>query len=64
MLDYMHEWGSSVIYDATKIEVEVIEGFVDDIKPGPELPAECWNDAAIDVVKAWKAVEDLCRGNG
>lgn len=33
------------------------------IESKPELVPECWNDQAVDVAKAWQAVEDVCRGH-
>lgn len=34
------------------------------VEDKPALPPECHNSEPVNAERAWKAVEDLCRGNG
>jgi hypothetical protein len=62
MIDYsfVMEWGDTTMIS----QGDVIEGFVDDIKPGPELPAECWNYAPVVGNHAFDILREMVRGNG
>jgi len=45
-------------YEPDGCEVQL----VGTVESGPDLPAECWNDAPIDLDRAHQATIDLCRG--
>lgn len=60
MIAVIPEWGQTVMYDASAIHFEIIEGVIDD---APErLQPECNNDAPVDVERAWSELQRACRG--